>query len=278
MFGLLNAVLDENHDYKHKRITLDFSSLTEIQAGGVAVVCNLIEAARKAGAKVTVDGVSTCDASKFLDGSGFSALYAGNTRSDPNKNKQHLALRLVEYNKSQPYIRNHAIPWMASIINIDDRALGNLQVCLEEIFNNIIDHSTIDVGCSYANYDRSKHSIFFCISDFGIGIPANVRKKMAINTDSGAIAMACQNGFTTQTTGRNRGVGLYILVRNIVVRNKGFVQIFSGKGVYSCHNSGGKLKASGKSELGSYPGTMIYMKIDVPKFKPDDISEDFSWE
>lgn len=277
MFVLLGAVLDENHDYRHRRITLDFSSLSAIQVGGVAVICNLIEAARKAGSKVDLAGVEECKAAKFLKGSGFSDLYVRNSFKN-EKNKEHLTLRLVGYEKSQSYIRDHAIPWIASIIGSDERALGNLQVCLEEIFNNIVDHSTIDVGCTYANFDRSKNLIHFCISDFGIGIPANVRKKMQIGTDSGAISMACKEGFTTQTTGRNRGAGLHILLNNIVVRNRGFVQIFSGKGVYSCQNMAGKLKASGKNVDGSYPGTMIYMQIDVRSFRPDDISEDFSWE
>lgn len=278
MFTLLSAALDENHDYKHKRIVFDFSSLAQIQVGGVAVLCNLIEAAKKAGATVKTSGLDKCPASKFLVGSGFLALYSDNKQDQPPKTKEHLALRLVEYEQSQFYIRNHAVPWIASAIDVDERALGTLQVCLEEIFNNIADHSTINVGCSYGSFDQGKRVISLCISDFGIGIPANVRKKMTIGTDSGAIAMACQNGFTTQTTGRNMGAGLHVLLQNIVVRHRGFVQIFSGRGIYSCTSERGILKTSGKTAAGSYPGTMIYMKIDVPNFRPDDISEDFSWE
>ena len=49
-----------------------------------------------------------------------------------------------------------------------------------------------------------------------MGIPQNVRAKMGIGSDQAAIAMACQEGFTTKSTPRNMGAGLHVLIRNVV--------------------------------------------------------------
>lgn len=266
----------------HRRVTLDFTNLTRIQVGGVAVLSNMIEIYKKAGIRPKFIKASTCGAASFLDGSGFSMLYLGGAILDNKSRNEFLALKLVEYKRSHSYLDDDLVPWISKILSADVRALSTLKVCFQEIFNNIQDHSTVNIGCSCAHYDQSEEKITICISDFGVGIPNKVRDKMIIGSDHAAIAMACQEGFTTKSTPGNMGAGLHVLIRNVVTRNSGSVIICSGKGVYTCFaETPGKTKRTGRAAPHScfYPGTLIYVTLYTKKFVPSEIDgEEFIWE
>lgn len=279
MYSLIDAMLDPGEDCRHSHILLDFSKLEQIQVGGIATLSNMIEASRKAGVKVDLQGVSACKAAPFLEGAGFIAQYYRGASVGTKRNAPHAPLRLVEYSRSASYLLSELVPWLGSILKVEDRALATIKVCFEEIFNNIEDHSSVNVGCSCAYYDRAEKQITICISDIGVGIPKNVRSKMEIGTDQGAIAMACQQGFTTQTTPRNMGAGLHVLITNVVARNGGSVIIHSGSGIYSCvRERAGVVKRTGRAARGFYPGTLIYVTLDIAQFVPDEIEEKFEWE
>ncbi len=115
------------------------------------------------------------------------------------------------------------------------------------------------------------------ISDFGVGIPFNVNNKINGLSDHQAIDKACEAGFTTQTTLRNRGAGLDVLIKNVVAKNNGVVIIQSRKGLVSCVKLNGVLKRSAKPAAGFYPGTLIQITLDTSKFVSDEHEEDFEW-
>jgi anti-sigma regulatory factor (Ser/Thr protein kinase) len=281
----LYFVIDKLHQgltEGRRKAVLDFKSLERIQVGGITVLSNMIELYRKAGIKTEFVNTSSCKAAPFLLGSGFSAIYLGTERPTVGKN-EFLALKLVEYDRSHSFVHQDLVPWLASRLGQDVRALASLRVCFEEIFNNIKDHSTVNVGCSCAHFDEAESKITICISDFGVGIPYNVRGTMQISSDQGAIGMACQEGFTTRSTPRNMGAGLHVLIRNVVTRNSGSVIIYSGKGIYSCTvgPNGVAAKGTGKAAPrgGHYPGTMIYVTLDTKRFVPSAIEEEkFVWD
>lgn len=279
MYSLIDAMLDPSEDCKHSHVLLDFSRLELIQVGGVATLSNMIEASRKAGVKVAFEGAQLCKAAPFLTGAGFIAQYCGGEAVKTRRGAPHAPLRLVEYSRSANYLLNELVPWLGSILSVEDRALATIKVCFEEIFNNIEDHSTVNVGCSCAYFDKAQKQITICISDIGVGIPRNVRSKMKLGSDQAAIAMACQQGFTTQTTPRNMGAGLHVLITNVVARNGGSVIIHSGSGIYSSvRGSGRSVKKTGRPSRGFYPGTLIYVTLDTSQFVPDEIEEKFEWE
>lgn len=279
MYSLIDAMLDPSEDCRHSHVVLDFERLNRIQVGGVATLSNMIEASRKAGVKVEFRNTRGCGATAFLEGTGFLAQYCESPPLKTLHNAPFAPLRLVEYRKSVSYLLNELVPWLSSTLHAKDRELATIKVCFEEVFNNIIDHSTVDVGCSCAHFDRSDNKVMICISDIGVGIPKNVRNRIKINTDQGAIAMACQEGFTTQTTPRNMGAGLHVLITNVVTRNGGSVIIHSGSGIYSCvREPNGRVKKTGRPARGFYPGTLIYVTLDPSTFVPDEIEEEFEWE
>jgi anti-sigma regulatory factor (Ser/Thr protein kinase) len=262
-----------------KSIALDFRKLKEIQVGGITTLSNIIEFCRNIGIRIIFRNAGGCAASHFLQGSGLLTQYQA-APADPKARQIFLPLQLVEYDRSFNHVTNQLIPWLAGVLGQEERALTSLKAGLGEVFNNIKDHSTVNVGCSASHFDAAEGKITICVADFGIGIPGRVRDKMTLASDQAAIAMACQHGFSTKTTPRNRGAGLHVLIQNVVARNHGTVIIYSGGGIYSSvYNPDGPLKGTGRPAQGQYPGTMIYMTLPKSEFVPDDIDEEeFQWE
>jgi ABC-type transporter Mla MlaB component len=263
-----------------RHIQLDFTRLEGLQVGGVTVLCNLIELVSRLGFKVTLYAAEWCPAAEFVQRSGLLA-FGNKALRVPKKCPSFLPIKLVEYQRSHNYVHSELIPWMAENLGHETRALGSLGVCFEELFNNIRDHSTIDVGCSAGHFNVATGKITMCVSDFGVGIPGKVRVKVATPTDHAAIALACRQGFTTQSTPKNMGAGLHVLVQNVVELHSGKVQITSGEGIYTCVPSGelSGSKRSGRTARTMYPGTMIRMQLDIRDFVPDEVGEEeFVWE
>lgn len=262
-----------------KTIALDFAKLKDIQVGGITTLSNIIELCRNLRIKVVFRNAGKCDASAFLQGSGLLTQYE-DSPADPGAKKTFFPLQLVKYDRSFNHVTNQLIPWLAGVLGHEERALTSLKAGLGEVFNNINDHSTVDVGCSASHFDKAGDKITICVADFGIGIPGRVRDKMKLGSDQAAIAMACQQGFSTKTTPKNRGAGLHVLIQNVVARNHGSVIIYSGGGIYSStYSAEGPLKGTGRSAPGQYPGTMLYMTLPKSEFVPDDIDEEeFQWD
>ena len=156
--------------------------------------------------------------------------------------------------------------------------MGTIKVCFHEIFNNIRDHSQQKSACSFAQYYPNKKEVKIAISDFGVGIPSNVEKVRLGLTDQGAIELACQEGFTTSSTPRNRGAGLDVLIKNVVGRNKGTIIINSRRGAFSCTPNSSGITRTPRSAPGMYPGTLINIVLKVNnELIDEDVEEDFSW-
>ena len=262
-----------------KTVALDFKNLKQIQVGGITTLSNIIELCRTAGVKTVFRNAGGCEAASFLQGSGLLTQYEG-TIADPSARKEFLPLQLVEYDRSFNHVTNQMIPWLAGILGYKERALTSLNAGLGEVFNNIKDHSSVNVGCSASHYDAAEDKITICVADFGIGIPGRVREKVKLASDQAAISMACQQGFSTRSTPKIRVAGLHVLIQNVVARNHGAVIIYSGEGIHSSVYSPHKpLKGTGRPAAGKYPGTMIYMTLQKADFVPDDIADEvFEWD
>ena len=155
-----------------------------------------------------------------------------------------------------------------------------MKSCIEEIFANISDHSAVNIGCAFAQCFPNKNEIHVAISDFGLGIPEVVRRKVADLDDAQAIARACVEGFTTSDNVRNRGAGLPNLLRYVTLRNQGTVLIASGKGELSGVRQDGETKVTARRSLGMYPGTLVatILRTDHLEAVTADVEpEEFEW-
>lgn len=257
-------------------IVFDFSKLVSLQVGAVTVICNLTARCRQRGIEVQYLNVEKCGARAFVIGSGLWDFGLEKTQLR-KPTDQFLPIRLIEYDRSHGYTNNELIPWLAHKLEYDHRQLATLGACFAEVFNNIRDHSSFNVGCSAAHFNAATGEVTICFSDFGVGIPTRIRtaKPLWIGSDHEAIAMACKEGFTTKTTPRNRGAGLHVLSNYVVELCKGVLLITAGEGSYTCIPG----KRNGKRGLAKYPGTMIRIALQKAEFKPDDMDEeDFQWD
>lgn len=280
IYRLVEQVLDEDNNARCRTIYLDFEPLQFIDTTGVTVLSNLIEFLKRVGATTYFKGHKGLHTPvKFLDDSGFFKQYLGYSL-DPNAKVRPttLPLELVEYKRSYEYVGFRLVPWLAYALNTNEPSLSTIKVCLLEIFNNIEDHSKVNIGCVFAQHYPNDDAIQLTVSDFGVGIPARVQAVEPQHNDQQAIRRAAEQGFTTQTTVRNRGAGLDVLIKNVVAKNGGAVVIQSLRGILACtRKPDGTVKRIPRSADGFYPGTLIQISLHKRSFVSDELDEEFSW-
>lgn len=276
----IDEVVDQNHDVKFKKIDFDFGRIGFIDPVGVAVLSNLIEFLRRGGARVGFVGYDlNKDVIKYLDDSGFFQQYIGKSLNNTaHLRNTTIPLKLVSHSQSYSWIENDLMPWMADRTGLKQSSLASIKVCFQEMFNNIKDHSTVDVGCICGQFFPRQKSIQIVLSDFGIGIPTNVQKIRPGLGDHECIKLATQEGFTTRTGRNNRGAGLDILIKNLVRNNKGALVIYSRKGALTCsRESNGDIKKVARLSDQFYPGTLLFCNFRSDTFEEIDDDEVFEW-
>jgi anti-sigma regulatory factor (Ser/Thr protein kinase) len=176
------------------------------------------------------------------------------------------------------------MPWIEREVGLPDDSLSTLRSSIEEIFHNIRDHSGEKTGYVFAQYAKNRNEIQIVISDFGVGIPELVKKKLPnINLDSEALRKACEEGFSTQSNVRNRGAGLPNLIRYITLRNSGTVLIISGKAQICAIKDKRNINSSKITPTkhdATYPGTLVKVLLRTTTLKQltEDIKEEeFEW-
>lgn len=282
MYPFIQRAVDEQGDAQCKEITFDFSTLLFIEPVAVVVLSNLIEYFLKIGVKTRFSGHQQLSkAVVYLDDSGFFKHYLKKPLREHAKLRDStLPLRLVANPSAIGYLYEEMIPWIAMQLHTTPVALATVRVCLQEVFHNISDHSGVNVGCVFAQHFPAADELQVAISDFGLGIPANVRKVKPEATDSQALSLALQEGFTTKSNVQNRGAGLPILMRYVTQKNKGAVLITSGKAYLSAVFDGKGSKVTARERPVSYPGTLVrvILKTDTLQALAQDIElEEFSW-
>ncbi len=282
MYPFIRKAVDEQCDAQCTEINFDFSSLDFIEPAAVVVLSNLIEYFLKVGVTTRFQGMhSLSKGVVYLDDSGFFQHYIKKQlRPHAKLRETTLPLRLVANPQAIGYLYQEMIPWIAGRLQTSKGALATVRVCIQEIFHNISDHSGVNVGCVFAQHFPAVGELQIAISDFGLGIPTNVRKLLSHVSDAEALRLAAQEGFTTKSNVRNRGAGLAILMRYVTERNGGAVLISSGKGYVSATMGRTGQKITARQRSVSYPGTLVrvILKTDALEALAQDVEqEEFSW-
>lgn len=145
---------------------------------------------------------------------------------------------------------------------------------LDEVFNNIFDHSkSLVTGYIITQYYPKNKKLSFSVCDFGIGIPKSI-KNTKIHNDSEfedwkAIVKSIEKGFSINSTPRNRGFGLNNIL-NFTENANGKLQIISNNGILI-------KRADDVYQTGytgyDFKGTLIIVDVDLTKFNEKDESE-----
>ena len=301
MYGFLAHALTPEGNIRYQKINLNFGGLQSIEPVGVVVLSNLVEFLRLAGVNGSLTGVwgegtnnNRNQAVRYLDNSGFFLRYYNgkNLWGNAKCHETTLPLTLVPSLDTFKFLNSTMMPWIASTLNAPEHALATVRVCLDEILQNIVDHSGVEVGCVHAQFSPDSGTLEIAISDFGYGIPNKVRDfaasgvssgKFSISpdmSDAGALKLACEQGFTTKSNVRNRGAGIPNLLSVVTGRDRGNVWIVSGQAVVSAVHRSGISKITARTKTAVYPGTLVrvILKANVVKdFEKDIEPQEFSW-
>jgi hypothetical protein len=263
-----------------KEVDLDFSTLKFIRPSGVTFLSNFIEYLSHNRVKYYFNNHTTRnDPLKFLDDSCFFEMYTGKRIfHDSSRRMTTFPLRQIRNEQSHALVSNELVPWLMSAIDINRSSLHTLKVCILEIFNNIKDHSTLDIGGIFAQHFPKEKDVTISIADFGKGIPATVRGRMLFLTDAEAIVKAIELGFTSRSTPRNRGAGLDFLLQTVVAENGGSVTIFSLTSYVLFYRLNGGIAYAATADAGFCPGTTIEItfRTDAIRAVPDE-PEELEW-
>lgn len=284
MYELLENVIDNDLKPRDQEIKLNFGTLRFIEPVGVTILSNLIEWLHKRDIQVILTHPrnipsSKWDPLKYLDDSQFFQRYLGKSLTENAYTRDTtIPLQLVAYSNSYQWLDLNLTSWLSRRLNISKESLRDIKMSFGEIFNNINDHAQENIGCIFAQHYPASNTVNIAISDFGVGIPNNIRKILPSLTDGEALFKAIEEGFSSKTTPRNLGVGLHTLITNVVENNGGSVHIRSGYGILDCINVNNELKINFTDESSFYPGTLleVILRTDtIPEIEEEE--EEFEW-
>lgn len=282
MEGFINDAMRALSGPQASGVVFDFTLLIFIEPEGVAALANAIEYFRSGGKSVFLKGtLKLSGATKYLDDAGFFKRYLGKPAfAESTARSSAMRLEVFRADNYVPYLYREVMPWIAQAAHLAPESIETIKTNLEELFHNIEFHSGLNNGCSIAEHYARRSRIHIAISDWGHGIPFNVCTKVPGLADSKALKKAVEYGFTTKTDVRNRGVGLFHLVRYFAQRNAGEVRIRSGFGLLEAARGAREPEVRVRSENWSYPGTLVHLVLRTDRLEraQDDVKpEEFSW-
>lgn len=281
---LMEQVFDGDNYSEVDEFYFDFSHLNFIEPGGVTVLTNVLSWLLKKGKKVFFNRPDEKSITKknresllYLEDCGFFELFGienifggGRLRSTTTP------LKNIKYSEFEQWLRMDFKYWLQRQTHRTVE-FSNISVAVQEIFNNIQDHSEESIGCTFAQFYPKAQQICISLSDFGIGIPTSLKDKFPeIDKDSDLLEKAVEEGVSTQSTPRNRGAGLWNIIKSLTSSSIGTVYIASNYG--NIKYSGEEVEDKYESNV-FYPGTFFEIWIDTnnQSLYDDEEEEDFAW-
>lgn len=252
-----------------ENLIVDFNDVKFLDPDDFVVLACLIESFVELGAKVNFRG-GTDSFNAHLENIKFKQYWTPNfNRKRFTTSRNDTTLCLWKINKEQIYEYSKYAKEYFRDRFMSDKDLHPLQSNLDEVFNNIFDHSQSPIGgyVMIQFYPRN-NKLSFAVCDFGKGIPYLINKflkekKMPQIPDSQAINMAVNEGFSIMSTPRNRGMGLHYLI-TLTENSNGLLRITSNKG-YLQKISNNFFETENFDF--NFQGTLIKVEVDLNTFE-----------
>ncbi len=165
--------------------------------------------------------------------------------------------RLVEIQKynndNQIEVLNSIMRVLRNNANIDDDVFASLDYCLNEILDNVLNHSGIEEGWVVAQYFEGMNAIRLIVGDHGMGIHESLKGVYNYDEDQ-AITKCIEEGVTN---GKGQGHGLYA-TSNFVRLNQGWLSMISGNRKLDVSKKNTKL-----TDIPFWQGTCVYLRINT---------------
>lgn len=167
---------------------------------------------------------------QYMDDSEFFLLMSGRKLSpDSTCRTTSLPIKRLAPQETIAWIHFDAIPWLARKLNVQQDDLVEIRICIEELLNNIRDHSDVEFSSIFIqHYPNQRNQFKICISDNGFGLINRIQCSHPDFSNEQAIEFALKEGGTTKSSPRNAGMGLFTLTRT-VCNNGGTFMLRTGK-------------------------------------------------
>ena len=148
-------------------------------------------------------------------------------------------------------------------LNLSRGVKASLQMSLQEIMTNVVDHSGKNKYLICATADKANKKIRLCIADGGMGVLRSLRNSTNydyISDDYEAIKEATKDGISSRP-GR-AGLGLNH-IKNFIKVNEGQMCILSGKGKVFWKYDHGKIL--NQKMPTRFSGTIVTLIVNIDK-------------
>lgn len=151
--------------------------------------------------------------------------------------------------------------------------LTGIKSCIDELFQNIIDHSKAN-GIAFASfeYKEKEHLIDIAVCDFGVGIPCTLRC-LYKDDDTILLKKSMERGVSAETKNHNRGWGMDNIVSTLS-ENDPFYIVSNQASLYK---QGYESDAITEKLKYNFSGTLIYFTISTKVLEEEETLEEFTF-
>jgi hypothetical protein len=274
-FFFVNKSL-EYFDSNINELTIDFNYISFLNTDDFVVLACLIESFYNESCSIKFIG-GTEKFNAHLDNIKFKNYWNYGFNREKftlSHNKSTLCLWKISNEMIYSYADNAKKYFKNTFLN--DKDLVPLASNLEEVFNNIFDHSNSPIdGYVITQYFPIKKKLSFSVCDFGVGIADSINnyynnENKAKIADWKALLKSITEGFSIESTPQNRGMGLSHLI-DFTESSNGELTIISNNGYLSKRSN--KNYSVGVSNF-NFRGTLIKVEVDTNTFDEYDENEE----
>lgn len=272
-----NNFIDSDKNPKDSSIIIDINNVKFTEPAGIVLLFNLFKLLDDKINLYIDDNNELSNGKQYLFDSGIFDPFL---KEAPEKYRRDTILTLKNIGTEEYYQWHDGIlkSWLRLCTKRHRNDFTAIKTTIEEIFNNIKDHSSVNSGAVYGQFYPRNNELVIVLADLGIGIPTALRNSGKFDrnlSDSKLILKAFEEGVSTESTPGNRGAGLPNIKR-LTNNRVSTIQVISNYGRLGLAN--GEITSLGDS-IYNYSGTFFEIRIDISNSSlyDDEIEEDFKW-
>lgn len=239
------------------RLAVDLRRLTFIDPAGLVSIAVLTERAVNRRHPVAITAPGDSNVANYIArmrlGQHFDRL--GIAHSLPDVRENQLGPRLVELHRFEGQAGlERVVNALVQTFLTEHRDVQPLYAALQEIAENVIQHSGSQHGYAALQRFENSRKVEFAVADAGVGLRARLSESVPVSDARAAVMLAAQTHVTsTGQAGRGRGIGEVIAIAG---RRRGDVVLVSGDahGVFHRGSLSPRLTTLGAP----HPGTLAH--------------------
>jgi anti-sigma regulatory factor (Ser/Thr protein kinase) len=210
-FSQLHQVTDQRG---YQEVVLDFADCTAAFSSAMLPVCANVSLLREKGFDTTLILPSDSKLQRLFLNTGWANLLEPANYPPPNRKQYSRQFPVAQYktHQEQEQLLNELLEKLLAVIpNFSRSAFAAVEWALNEISDNVINHSQSPIGglLQLSVFDSRYSRVEFTVADAGIGVPQTLRAAHPdISTDADALMESVRSGVTRNKTDF-QGNGLY---------------------------------------------------------------------